>query len=54
VTDEADFVLQVVTKDLDAIVQFAMNRIRRLPDIRSTNTTIVLRKSNGQALPPWA
>lgn len=52
VTGEADFILQVVAKDLDAFGQFAMNRIRRLPGIKSMNTTIVLRELKDQAVLP--
>jgi DNA-binding Lrp family transcriptional regulator len=44
VTGRADFMLQVVATDLDAYGQFAMNRIRRLPGIKSMNTMFVLRE----------
>lgn len=43
VTGEADF-LQVVAPDLDAYGEFAMQRIRRLPGIKSMQTMFVLRK----------
>lgn len=44
VTGEADFVLQVVAADLDAYAHFAMQRLRRLPGIKSMNTMFVLRE----------
>jgi DNA-binding Lrp family transcriptional regulator len=44
VTGEADFLLQVVAADLDAYGEFAMQRIRRLPGIKSMNTMFVLRE----------
>lgn len=44
VTGEADFLLQVVARDLDAYGEFAMQRIRRLPGIKSMNTMFVLRE----------
>ena len=44
VTGEADFVLQVVAADLDAYARFAMQRLRRLPGIKSMNTMFVLRE----------
>lgn len=52
VTGEADFVLQVVATDLDSYGQFAMNRIRRLPGIKSMNTMFVLRELKEQPVLP--
>jgi Lrp/AsnC family leucine-responsive transcriptional regulator len=44
VTGEADFLLQVVARDLDAFAEFALKRVRRLPGIKSMNTLFVLRE----------
>ena len=44
VTGEADFLLQVVARDLESFGEFAMQRIRRLPGIKSMNTMFVLRE----------
>ncbi|SNY93878.1 DNA-binding transcriptional regulator, Lrp family [Cohaesibacter sp. ES.047] len=41
---DADFLLQVVAKDLDDYADFAMNEIRRLPRIKEMQTTMVLKE----------
>jgi Lrp/AsnC family transcriptional regulator, leucine-responsive regulatory protein len=40
----ADFMLQVVARDLDDYADFAMNVIRRLPRIKEMETSIVLKE----------
>jgi DNA-binding Lrp family transcriptional regulator len=46
VAGDADFLLQVVARDLDAYAEFAMTVIRRLPGIKEMHTTFVLRRSS--------
>ena len=41
---DADFLLQVVAKDIDDYADFAMNEIRRLPRIKEMQTTMVLKE----------
>jgi len=40
----ADFLLQVVAKDLDTYAEFAMAVVRRLPRIKAMQTTFVLKE----------
>lgn len=44
VAGDADFLLQVVARDLDAYADFAMTIIRRLPRIKEMQTTFVLKE----------
>jgi len=44
VAGDADFLLQVVARDLDAYAEFAMTVIRRLPRIKEMHTTFVLKE----------
>lgn len=44
VAGDADFLLQVVSRDLDTYADFAMNVIRRLPRIKEMQTTFVLKE----------
>nr|WP_321456768.1 Lrp/AsnC family transcriptional regulator [uncultured Cohaesibacter sp.] len=51
---DADFLLQVVAKDLDDYADFAMDQIRRLPGIKEMQSSMVLREIkpfNGFPLP---
>nr|WP_319498122.1 Lrp/AsnC ligand binding domain-containing protein [uncultured Cohaesibacter sp.] len=41
---DADFLLQVVAKDLDDYADFAMDEIRRLPRIKEMQSSMVLRE----------
>ncbi|WP_319529070.1 Lrp/AsnC family transcriptional regulator [uncultured Cohaesibacter sp.] len=41
---DADFLLQVVARDIDDYADFAMNEIRRLPRIKEMQTTMVLKE----------
>ncbi|WP_321340473.1 Lrp/AsnC family transcriptional regulator [uncultured Cohaesibacter sp.] len=41
---DADFLLQVVAKDLDHYADFAMDEIRRLPRIKEMQSSMVLRE----------
>ena len=44
VAGDADFLLQVVSSDLDSYADFAMNVVRRLPRIKEMQTTFVLKE----------
>ena len=44
VAGDADFLLQVVSADLDSYADFAMNVVRRLPGIKEMQTTFVLKE----------
>jgi DNA-binding Lrp family transcriptional regulator len=44
VAGEADFMLQVVARDLDAYAEFAMTVLRRLPRIKEMQTMFVLKE----------
>ena len=44
VAGDADFLLQVVSTDLDSYAEFAMTIIRRLPGIKEMQTTFVLKE----------
>jgi len=44
VAGEADFLLQVVSRNLDSYAEFAMNVIRRLPRIKEMHTMFVLKE----------
>jgi Lrp/AsnC family transcriptional regulator, leucine-responsive regulatory protein len=44
VAGEADFLLQVVARDLDAYAEFAMNVIRRLTGIKAMHTMFALKE----------
>jgi DNA-binding Lrp family transcriptional regulator len=44
VAGDADFLLQVVSRDLDSYADFAMTIIRRLPRIKEMQTTFVLKE----------
>ena len=47
VAGDADFLLQVVSRDLEAYADFAMNILRRLPRIKEMQTTFVLKEIKG-------
>jgi Lrp/AsnC family leucine-responsive transcriptional regulator len=52
IAGDADFLLQVVARDLDAYAEFAMTVVRRLPRIKEMQTTFVLKEIKPlQALP---
>ncbi|MBD8891850.1 Lrp/AsnC family transcriptional regulator [Roseibium litorale] len=44
IAGDADFLVQVVAKDLDSYSDFAMSVIRRLPGIKEMQTTFVLKE----------
>ena len=44
VAGDADFLLQIVSSDLDSYADFAMNVVRRLPGIKEMQTTFVLKE----------
>jgi Lrp/AsnC family transcriptional regulator, leucine-responsive regulatory protein len=44
IAGDADFLLQVVSPDLDAYADFAMSTLRRLPRIKEMQTTFVLKE----------
>ena len=44
IAGDADFLLQVVSPDLDSYADFAMNVIRRLPRIKEMQTSFVLKE----------
>jgi len=44
IAGDADFLLQVVAKDLDSFSSFAMEVVRRLPGIKEMQTSFVLRE----------
>jgi Lrp/AsnC family leucine-responsive transcriptional regulator len=51
IAGSADFLLQVVERDLDSYGEFAMTTIRRLPGIRSMQTIFTLKDVKQQG--PW-
>ena len=51
IAGSADFLLQVVGRDLDAYAEFAMTTIRRLPGIKAMQTTFTLKEVKPPA--PW-
>lgn len=44
---DADFLLQVVSEDMDAYAEFAMSVIRRLPGIKEMQSMFVLKEVKG-------
>ncbi|BCH21032.1 Lrp/AsnC family transcriptional regulator [Mesorhizobium sp. L-8-3] len=44
IAGDADFLLQVVSRDLDTYADFAMKVVRRLPRIKEMQTTFVLKE----------
>jgi Lrp/AsnC family transcriptional regulator, leucine-responsive regulatory protein len=44
VAGDADFLLEVVSENLDSYAEFAMTIIRRLPRIKEMQTTFVLKE----------
>jgi Lrp/AsnC family leucine-responsive transcriptional regulator len=44
IAGDADFLLQVVARDLDAYAEFAMTVVRRLPRIKEMQSTFVLKE----------
>ncbi|MBP1846786.1 DNA-binding Lrp family transcriptional regulator [Rhizobium petrolearium] len=44
IAGDADFLLQVVSPDLDAYADFAMSTLRQLPRIKEMQTTFVLKE----------
>ncbi|MDS7597747.1 Lrp/AsnC family transcriptional regulator [Agrobacterium tumefaciens] len=44
IAGDADFLLQVVSPDLDTYADFAMSVVRRLPGIKEMQTTFVLKE----------
>ncbi len=44
IAGDADFLLQVVSEDLEAYAEFAMDVVRRLPRIKEMQTSIVLKE----------
>jgi Lrp/AsnC family transcriptional regulator, leucine-responsive regulatory protein len=44
IAGDADFLLQVVARDLDAYAEFAMTVVRRLPRIKEMQTIFVLKE----------
>lgn len=44
IAGDADFLLQVVSPDLDSYADFAMSVVRRLPGIKEMQTTFVLKE----------
>lgn len=51
IAGSADFLLQVVGRDLDSYAEFAMTTIRRLPGIKAMQTTFTLKEVKPPA--PW-
>ena len=47
VTGDADYMLMVATRDLDSFAHLANNRLRRLPGIKSINSSFVLKEAKG-------
>ncbi|MBA8837603.1 Lrp/AsnC family transcriptional regulator [Ochrobactrum sp. RH2CCR150] len=45
IAGDADFLLQVVSRDLDTYADFAMSTLRRLPRIKEMQTTFVLKET---------
>lgn len=52
VSGQADFLLQVVARDLDSYADFAMNVLRRLPGIKAMHTSFVLKEIKAPG-PMW-
>jgi Lrp/AsnC family transcriptional regulator, leucine-responsive regulatory protein len=52
IAGSADFLLQVVERDLDSYGEFAMTTIRRLPGIRAMQTIFTLKEVKPQAAWP--
>jgi DNA-binding Lrp family transcriptional regulator len=52
IAGDADFLLQVVTTDLDAYAEFAMTVVRRLPRIKEMHTSFVLKEIKPPSLLP--
>lgn len=48
VTGGADYILTVVSRDLDSYAEFANRELRRLKGIKSINTSFVLREAKPQ------
>ncbi|MBB3406719.1 DNA-binding Lrp family transcriptional regulator [Rhizobium sp. BK316] len=44
IAGDSDFLLQVVSTDLDSYADFAMSVVRRLPRIKEMQTTFVLKE----------
>lgn len=51
IAGSADFLLQVVARDLDAYAEFAMTVIRRMPGIKAMQTTFTLKEV--KPTQPW-
>jgi Lrp/AsnC family leucine-responsive transcriptional regulator len=51
IAGSADFLLQVVARDLDTYAEFAMTTIRRLPGIKAMTTTFTLKEVKPPS--PW-
>jgi DNA-binding Lrp family transcriptional regulator len=51
IAGSSDFLLQVVSRDLDSYAEFAMATIRRLPGIKAMQTTFTLKEVKAPA--PW-
>lgn len=51
IAGNADFLLEVVARDLDAFAEFAMTTVRRLPGIKAMQTTFTLKEV--KAPTPW-
>lgn len=51
IAGSADFLLQVVARDLDAYAEFAMTTIRRMPGIKAMQTTFTLKEV--KPAQPW-
>jgi DNA-binding Lrp family transcriptional regulator len=51
IAGSTDFLLQVVSPDLDTYAEFAMTVIRRLPGIKAMHTTFTLKELKAPG--PW-
>ncbi len=51
IAGSADFLLQVIARDLDTYAEFAMTTIRRLPGIKAMTTTFTLKEVKPPS--PW-
>jgi Lrp/AsnC family transcriptional regulator, leucine-responsive regulatory protein len=51
ITGSSDFLLQVVSSDLDSYAEFAMTTIRRLPGIKAMQTALTLKEVKAPS--PW-
>ena len=51
ITGTSDFLLQVVSSDLDSYAEFAMTTIRRLPGIKAMQSALTLKEVKAPA--PW-